>query len=90
MKFRYIEYKDNKLYKNYPREHELKTLTSDNLRIMLASARYHIRIAKKKCDYKLIRNINTEVEELYHKYSVKNKTSIKFYEAFVVFIEKLI
>jgi hypothetical protein len=88
MRFKYINYEENKLYKMYPEEHELKVLTAENLRLLLASARFKIRRAAKQKEMNLINKICFEVELIYKTYSVQNKTSIKYYEAFNIFVEE--
>ncbi len=90
MEFKYIMYQDKKLYKLYPHIKEINYLTADSLRIIINSARYEIRVSKKRFDYNMITKIYNEVEEIYNKFSVKNKTSIKQYEAFNRFMDEIL
>lgn len=90
MKFKYILYENNKLYKLYPYLHQLDSLTAENLRIMINSARYQIRVAKKRFDYNKITDIYKELEKIYQMYSAKNKTSTKYFESFEKFIENVL
>lgn len=88
MDYRYLIYENGKLYRKIPKKHELEYLTAGNLNLLISSARYKIRQTNKKNDFTLMQNIYNEIEEIYYKLSVKNKTSIRLFEAFELFVSK--
>lgn len=88
MDYRYLVYENGKLYRKIPKKHELEVLTAGNLNLLISSARYKIRQVNKKNEFTLMQEIYNEVTEIYFKLSVKNKTSIRHYEAFELFVSK--
>lgn len=88
MDYRYLIYENGKLYRKIPKKHELEYITAGNLNLLISSARYKIRQANKRNEFTLMQEIFNEVSEIYFKLSVKNKTSIRYFEAFELFVSK--